>query len=353
MFKMLYKPHVKVIDRYIYDLSWRDQVTRTYSRSFFVNVLCVNPKLVEFKVARVHEYDIHMLAPSLTMWYFYCLYVNVLQKLIFVSHIAKSKPCLIDCQQRFSSISLGSFCMNTTDNNKQQPRKQQETTESHNNKPGAMTTQQKSNTFRNLCSSIVSNNKVSNVQNASVTNKNELVANNANSGPSPLTSVPVILCGFMQGDFFGSNFSLPQTSNCVEPRDSELYNRAQYLEPRLLASVHDKRGNSVREGRCRFGGLTIGGGGSVGGVARNRGGCAESGYSCSNLIDTPVVENCCIRTNCMYSYCGKNNFWNEVLCPLQYSNCVETMLEHKFYTVYVPENKTNLISVCWCVFTTN
>nr|XP_036226060.1 uncharacterized protein LOC106615340 isoform X3 [Bactrocera oleae] len=182
-----------------------------------------------------------------------------------VENLAKPKPRLIDCQQRFSSISLGSFCRNTTDNNKQQP---QQTTQSHTNKQCATTTQQKPNSFRNLCSTVLNNNKVSSVQ-PLPPNKNEIVANNASSSPSP---VPVILCGFMQGDFFGSNFSLPQTTTCDETCDSELYNRAQYLEPRLLASVHDKRGNSVREGRCHFGGLTIGGGGGVG---RKRPGCTE------------------------------------------------------------------------------
>ncbi|XP_049307812.1 uncharacterized protein LOC105229487 isoform X3 [Bactrocera dorsalis] len=183
---------------------------------------------------------------------------------------ATPKPRLIDYQQRFSSLSLGSFCRNTTDNNKQQP---QQTTQTRTNTPCATTTQQKPNSFRNLCSSVLSNNKVSSVQ-PLPPNKNEIVANNASNSPSP---IPVILCGFMQGDFFGSNFSLPQTSTCDETRDSELYNRAQYLEPRLLASVHDKRGNSVREGRCRFGGLTIGGaGGGVGGVPRRRAGCTEN-----------------------------------------------------------------------------
>ncbi|XP_011182283.2 potassium voltage-gated channel subfamily KQT member 5 isoform X2 [Zeugodacus cucurbitae] len=196
---------------------------------------------------------------------------------------AKPKPRLIDCQQRFSSISLGSFCRNATDNSKQQPQpqKQQQTTQLQTNKQCAptTTTQQKSNTFRNLCSSIVNNNKISNVPNTSDTNKHELAVNNAtSSSPSNLTSVPVILCGFMQGNFFGSNFSLPQTSNCDETRESELYNRAQYLEPRLLASVHDTRGNSMHEGRCRFGGITIGGGGGGGaaGVARSRAGCMEN-----------------------------------------------------------------------------
>lgn len=255
-------------------------------------------KLVEFEVdaaSQLHTIDASSVCNDVIV--FMSVY-KCSTTIIFVLHIAKPKPRLIDCQQRFSSISLGSFCRNTTDNNKQQP---QQTTQSHTNKQCATTTQQKPNSFRNLCSTVLNNNKVSSVQ-PLPPNKNEIVANNASSSPSP---VPVILCGFMQGDFFGSNFSLPQTTTCDETCDSELYNRAQYLEPRLLASVHDKRGNSVREGRCRFGGLTIGGGGGVG---RKRPGCTECGYSCSKLMDTLCSRNCCSRTNSMYSYCDKNRY---------------------------------------------
>ncbi|XP_036331275.1 potassium voltage-gated channel subfamily KQT member 1 [Rhagoletis pomonella] len=189
------------------------------------------------------------------------------------SDATKPKPRLIDCQQRFSSLSLGSFCRNATDNYRQQQQNQPQTPQQQ---TAPILSQQKQQNFTapKTTASTIANNKSTLPNNSAATNKNEMMVNSQNSSNAALPNIPVILCGFMQGDFFGSNFSLPQTSNCDESQDSQLYNRMQYIEPRLMASVHDKRGNSMREGRCRFGGITIGGGGGAG--AGGRGGCLEN-----------------------------------------------------------------------------
>ncbi|XP_054739043.1 potassium voltage-gated channel protein Shab isoform X1 [Anastrepha obliqua] len=194
-----------------------------------------------------------------------------------VENLAKPNPRKNDCQQRFSSISLGSFCRNATNSSPQQQQQDQlQVPQQHTDQQHPLTSsQQKQQNFKTPPTSApVANHNAALPMNSSCAKNIDLEANSHNSSTAALANIPVILCGFMQGDFFGSNFSLPQTTNCDEAQDEKRYNRTQYLEPRLLASVHDKRGNSMGEGRCRFGGLTLGGIG--GGGARGRGGCVEN-----------------------------------------------------------------------------
>ncbi|XP_067630998.1 potassium voltage-gated channel subfamily KQT member 4 isoform X3 [Eurosta solidaginis] len=208
---------------------------------------------------------------------------------------AKSNNRLTGNQRRFSSISLGSFCRNaTTDNNQMQTEDQQvQELEQHrqhqqqqqqkqelqkapqqqhtNRQRNCISTQQKQLNFKEPTApptNIFYKNKKNNSSlpaNSLIANKIVLKENSPSDSTSAITNMPppMAFCGFKQGGFFGSNISLPQMLNCDdESNDDRLYNRTQILEPRLLASVHDNRVASIREGRFRFGAQNVDGGGA-------------------------------------------------------------------------------------------